>query len=176
MAKREAEKQAKLEKERIVEEERLAKEKAEKDRIETEKQAKIEAERKAEADRLAKERAEQEEKERIRKEANDKLLKAQAVNKDKRAKESEENVAKGLSDLDGLNEFNKGKTIIKKYFKANNEVIADNQITLLKNFVTACIKKKNKRWKKEAKQDWVLVVKWVGKPIAKNWYNELIEN
>ncbi len=78
-----------------------------------------------------------------------------------------------LSELKELNEFNKGKSIVEEYYKANNETIADDQTELLKNFVSACIKKKNKRWEKEGKQDWVLVKKWIGQATAKKWHNQL---
>jgi tetratricopeptide (TPR) repeat protein len=81
-----------------------------------------------------------------------------------------------LSELKDLNDFNNGKKIIEKYHKAiGSTLITDkNSISVLKEFIKRCIEKSNRRWKKEGKQDWVLVKKWVGEETAQKWYNEIM--
>ena len=144
--------------------------------IEAERLAKEESERKAEAERIAKEKAEQEELMRILKQKEEELKKSQEANKEKRENEAKEILIKGLIELKDLNDFNKGKPIIEKYFKLleGSLITEESQVSLLKDFVTRCIQKSNKRWKKQGKQDWALVKKWVGQNLAKDWYSKVI--
>jgi len=82
-----------------------------------------------------------------------------------------------LNELKGLNDFNNGKKIIEKYYKSiGSTFITDkNSISVLKEFIKRCIEKSNKRWKKEGKQDWALVKKWVGQETAQKWFNEMMK-
>lgn len=78
----------------------------------------------------------------------------------------------GIEELDGLNDFNKGKKIIAEYFNANDNAISDNAMAELKEFVIRCICKKSKRWYNKGEQDWNLIKKWLGDDVADEWYNE----
>ncbi|MEA3317758.1 MAG: TIGR03986 family CRISPR-associated RAMP protein, partial [Bacteroidota bacterium] len=46
---------------------------------------------------------------------------------------------------------------------------------IIKKHINNLSSKKLKRWQKFPKKDWVLVLNWVDKQTAQNWYNELIE-
>ena len=78
-----------------------------------------------------------------------------------------------LDDLNGVNDFNKGKKIIEEYYKANGNTIPKSELSIVKEFVFNCIGISNKRWKKKGKQDWKLVIKWIGQETAQKWFNEL---
>ena len=163
-AKREAEKQAKIEAEQKAKQERLAKEKAEQERIEAEKRAKEEAERKAEEERLAKEKAERVERERLIKEREEEERQRQEANKAK--------LAKGLSILEDEQSYNSGKNLIVKYKKGNE--INKEDVTMIKSFVEKSFNASDKEWNnfKRGKR-WKEISGWVGKQTAQQWYNEI---
>ncbi|MBN2663644.1 MAG: hypothetical protein JXR68_08330, partial [Bacteroidales bacterium] len=103
-------------------------------------------------------------------------LKRQEENKRKKEQEKAKLLEEGLNLTEDLNDFNKGKIIVEKFYKAKNEkqIVGEN-LQILKTFVEKCIKKSNNRWKKAGDKDWKLVEKWVGKEIAQQWFNELIK-
>ncbi len=175
IAQRAAEQEAKAEADRKAEELRKAIILEEEQRAEAERLARLEAERQAEAERLEKKRLERKAVEDLLRQKEDELKKSQEANILKKETELGELLSKGLLELNGLNDFEKGKKITESYFKANNSALITDpvQIDLLKQFVAACISKSNKRWKKAGKQDWVLVVKWVGKEMAEQWFDKL---
>ncbi|MCF6357414.1 MAG: cell envelope integrity protein TolA [Draconibacterium sp.] len=167
-AQRESEREAKIEAERKIKAEELAKEKAEQVRIEAEKRAKEEAIRRDEEERIANEKAEQEEKERLQKEREDKLKQAQEAN----AAKKEELKSTGLLTLANIDEFTKGKNIIKDYKKLKKS-IDSSQFEYIKDFIKRCINKDNKKWKSVKRENWKDVKSWVGQETAQQWYNEL---
>ena len=171
MAEREAEKQAKLEKERIEEEERLAKEKAEKDRIEAKKQVKIEAERKAEADRLAKEKAEKDAYEKLEKEKAEKEKQAQEANQ----QAIDQITNQGYVFLEQENNFEQGRNKIEKFRK--KAPIKEKDFPIIKSFVKRFFDSTKRDWKNfKNGKNWKKVISWVGKETAQSWYNEMIDN
>lgn len=102
-------------------------------------------------------------------------LKRQQENKRKKELEKEKLLEDGLNLHKDLNDFNKGKEIVKEFYKAKNEQqIEGRNLQILKVFIENCIAKSNKRWKKTGDKDWKLVEKWVGKEIAQQWFNEII--
>jgi len=169
IAQREAEKQAKLELKRKEEAERLAKEKAEQERIEAEKQAKLDAERKAEKERILKEKAEQEERERIIREKAEQELRKQEANKAKR----EELANSGLIILNEIEEYNKGKYIIKEYKKIN-KTIDSSQFQFIKEFVKKCYGQgKTSDWKNIKRGNWKEIKSWTNEDVVKELFKEL---
>lgn len=175
IARREAEKQASSEAKRKAEQEQISKAKAEKERIEAEKQAKLEADQKAEKERMQKEQEKKEKLEALLKQHEEEDKQRREANKAKREKEQKSIMEKGLKDLINFNDFNKGKKIIEPYFKSlEGKLIEDEtQVKILKDFISRCIQKSNKRWKKEGDKDWKLVIKWTGKEPAQQWFNEM---
>ncbi|PJB59952.1 MAG: hypothetical protein CO098_00620, partial [Bacteroidetes bacterium CG_4_9_14_3_um_filter_41_19] len=124
---------------------------------------------------IEKERLEREELERLLQKKEDDLKNAREANLIKKESEIERIVTKGLDELSTLNDFDKGKKIIEQYFKAlESDLITDEvQVRFLEIFIEHCIRKSNKRWKKAGKQDWVLVVKWIGKEMAQQWFDSM---
>ncbi len=165
IAKREAEKQEKIEAERKAEKERLAKEKAEKERIEAERQAKEEAKHKAEEERIAREKAEKEERERLVKQREEKEKQRQKANIEK--------LAKGLSALGQEPSYYSGKNVIDRYRKKNK--IGEDDISYIKSFVEKFFNASDKEWKnfKRGKR-WKEIRGWVGKETAQQWFDEII--
>ena len=82
-----------------------------------------------------------------------------------------------LQLIKDFNDFNKAKKIIENYYKStgNVEVADKEQISLLKSFVSRCIQKSNKRWKRSGDKDWKLVIKWIGSETAQQWFDEFIK-
>jgi len=172
IAQREQERKAKLEEEQRIEAERIAAEKAEQERIEAEVRAKEEAARKAEEELIAKEKAEQEEKERIIKEKEEELIKAQEANK----KRAEGLASEGLTILINIDDFTKGKNIIKEYRKRVSKSIDSSQLDFIKEFVKRCIPKgKSGDWKNVKRGNWKEIKGWVGQETAQQWFNSLIK-
>ena len=176
IARKELELQQKLqakqkEKEAIIKAEQEEKEKAEVERI-----AKIEAKRKAEQERIAEEKRIEEERLNLIRKKEEELKNSQekniAINADKIARILDE----GLSPIKELDDFNSGRKIIEQYFKTqSSKFIEGENAEILKYFIHNCIAKNNKRWKKFPKQDWTLVIKWLGKPTAQKWFDEIIK-
>lgn len=165
---RKIERNAKLEADRIAEQERIAHEKAERDRIEAEKQAVIEAEIKVEAERIALKKAEAERIVKLLKDNAAEEKRRQDANKEKK----EKLLNTGLSLLANINEFSKGKSIMKVYKKANQTIDLD-QLEYIKIFIQNCIKTNNRKWKSFKRDNWKDVKSWVGEDTAHQWYNEL---
>ena len=166
---REEARKAKIDAERRIEEERIAKEKAELERIEAEKQANIDAERKIEEERIAKEKA--------IKEANDKRLKdsaeleirRQEANKAKR----EELANKGLGVLKDIDDFKKGKNIIKEYKKLNKTIDIPN-LDFIKDFVKRCYGQgKASDWKNVKRGYWKDVKSWTNQDFTNELFDEI---
>ena len=107
---------------------------------------------------------------------NDELKEKQEANKQQKEKENSKLLETGLILPDDLNNFNEGRKITEVFFKAKGQkYIESDNAEMLKTFVRRCFQKSNKRWKKKGKQDWKLVEKWVGKPTAQSWYDEIIK-
>ena len=86
----------------------------------------------------------------------------------------EELAKKGLSILNDIDNFNKGKNIIKEYKKINKE-IDKTQFEYIKNFIKRCIPNgKPADWKNVKRGNWKDIKSWVGQETAQQWYNELI--
>ena len=175
IAQRANEHKAKLKEDQLAEELRMANEREEQDRVESVMLAKIASEKKAEEAIIEKERLEREELERLLQKKEDDLKNAREANLIKKESEIERIVTKGLDELSTLNDFDKGKKIIEQYFKAlESDLITDEvQVRFLEIFIEHCIRKSNKRWKKAGKQDWVLVVKWIGKEMVQQWFDSM---
>ena len=171
IAKREKERLAKLEEERKKEAERIAKEKAEQERIEAEKRAKEEAARKAEEERIAKEKAERERRETLLKKREKEEKQRQVANKQKKEKLATE----GLSILNDIEDFNKGKKIIRDYKKIKGN-IDQAQFEFIRMFVERCIHKgKPADWKNIKRGNWKDIKGWVGQEIAKEWFENIMK-
>ena len=168
IAQREIERKTKLEADRIAEEERFAIEKAELDRIDAEKQAIIDAKMQAEAEYIAREKAEADRIEKILKDNADEEKSRQEANKAKK----EELINSGLSSIADIDDFNKGKSIIKSYRKLNRTINSD-QFEHIKLFIQSCINKDIKKWKSIKRDNWKEVRSWVGQETAQNWYTQL---
>jgi len=171
IARREQERIMKAKAIRKAEAERIAKEKAEKERIEAEKREREEAARKAEEERIAKEKAEKEEREALLKQKAEKERQQQEANKQKREKLAQE----GLAILNDIDDFNKGKNIIKEYKKIN-KTIPPEQYSYIKEFIKRCIPKgKPADWKNIKRGNWKDVRGWVGQDNMQEWFNEMIK-
>lgn len=138
-----------------------------------EKRLKTEAEKAAERKRLNEIKAKEEQRQaELQREADD-LDKRQKANKKAKEDHSKLLLKSGLIILEELNNFKQDKKIIIDFFKATNEeLICDDNLDNLKQFVMRCIVKSNKRWEKEKDKDWKLVIKWIGKETAEKWFNE----
>lgn len=100
---------------------------------------------------------------------------SQSRNKCIREVKSKEVLHNGLNISKDENSLNAERKNIEKYFKANGSISKGEDLTKLKFFIARCYVKSNKRWKKFGKQDWHLVIKWVGRETAKQWYNEIVD-
>jgi hypothetical protein len=170
-AKREAYRIAKIKEEQRLRDEQIAEEKAEQEKIEAEKRAKEEAKRKAELERIAIENAKREEIERLKKQKEEEERKRQEANKEKRGKLAEE----GLVVLNDINDFNKGKNIIREYKKISKS-IDSTQFQYIKQFIIRSIpNSKPADWKNIKRGNWKDVKKWVGAETAQQWYDEIIK-
>ncbi len=167
LAKREAQKQAKIEAERKAGQERIAKEKARQERIEAEKKAKEEAERKAEEERLAREKAGQQERER--------LLRQRAEEEKRRQEANEQKLEKGLALLETEGNYYQGRKLIIKYKKRTGK-LGENDLSLIKSFVEKHFDASDKDWTKfKNGKKWKDVQGWAGREIAQQWFKELLK-
>jgi len=176
ITRRELELQQKLQTEQKEKQAKIKAEQEEIQRIEAERLAKIETQIKADQERIATEkRIEEERLALIRK--NEKELKAhQEKNIKIKAEKIQKILNTGLNEkLKGKSDFNKSKKEIEEYFTAlgKDEFIEGEQAEILFEFIKRCIEKSHKRWKKFPKQEWALVIKWLGKPTAQKWCNEI---
>jgi hypothetical protein len=171
ITKREKEQKAIIEKQKQLEAEKIAREKAEQERLEKEQKAKEEAERKAEEERIAKEKAEREKREHFLKQREEEEKQRQEANKQKREKLAQE----GLRVLNDIDNFNKGKNIIKEYKKIN-KAISREQYNYIKEFIKRCIPKgKPADWKSLKRGNWKDIKSWVGQETAQEWFNKMMK-
>jgi CRISPR/Cas system CSM-associated protein Csm5 (group 7 of RAMP superfamily) len=168
--KEEQEKIKQIQIEKQKEEQRKRKE--EKDKKERERLAKIEEEKKKEEEKIAKEKEIEEKHKAILLEKEKQIKKAQEENKKNKEIEIQNIINNGLVEIKNMIDFETGKKIIEEYYKAiNMQKITGENKALLSDFVINCIKTNNKRWKKYGKQDWKLVIKWIGNTEAYSLYN-----
>jgi len=171
ITKREKEQKAIIEKQEQLEAEKIAREKAEQERLEKEQKAKEEAARKAEEERIAKEKAEREKRKQLLKQREEEEKQRQEANKQKREKLAQE----GLRVLNDIDNFNKGKNIIKEYKKIN-KAISREQYNYIKEFIKRCIPKgKPADWKSLKRGNWKDIKSWVGQETAQEWFNEMMK-
>jgi CRISPR type III-A-associated RAMP protein Csm5 len=87
-------------------------------------------------------------------------------------KQLDELLNKGLSVLANIDEFTKGKNIIKK-FKQNTD-IDKQEFDYIKSFIKCCIDKNgDKGWASIKRDNWKDVSSWVGKKTAEQWFSEI---
>jgi CRISPR-associated protein Csm5 len=174
--KREQEQQKKLENIRKQQEtEQKAKQEVIK-KAEQEKQKRIEEQKRKEQERIAEEKIKEEERIAFQREKERRLKEAHEKNIKIKAEKTHKILSAGLSEkLIEKSDFNKSKKDIEKYFSAlgKDKFIEGEQAEILFEFIKRCIEKSNKRWKKFPKQDWTLVIKWLGKPTSQKWFDEM---
>ena len=177
IARRQLELQQKLEAEQKEKKAKIKAEQEEKERAEADRLAKIEAKRKADQERIAEEKRIEEERLALIRKKEEELKTSQEKNIAINAEKTVRILDEGLSAIKELNDFNRGKIIIEQYFKTqSSKFIEGENAEILKYFIHNCIAKNNKRWKKFPKQDWTLVIKWLGKPTAQKWFDEIIKH
>lgn len=99
--------------------------------------------------------------------------KRQQANEKYRAKQQQNTLQQGLEPLEKMNDYDEGRKYIEQYFVANNQNISSAQLPFLERFIRQMIYQKPKDWKKLNKGKWKLVIKWVGKELAAQWFNKM---
>lgn len=180
----------KADKQKILDDDRIAREKLivakaaeikiqkeEELKKETERLVKIEADRKAEEDRIAKARQLAEEREALIKAQQEDREAAEMKNKADKEKRAEELSKTGLEQLlVEISDYNEGDKIITEYLKLN-KVIPESEysaiLVFLKRSYNSATNKERKNWKKFNKRPWSRVKPWVGHEIAIKWFEAI---
>ncbi len=168
-AKKEAERQARIEEEKQKEAERKAKEKAEQERIEAEKRARAEAARKAAEEQIAKEKKDREERQRLLAQRAEEEKQRQIAN----VKQREKVKKQGLAVLKEQTDFYKGIKLIKEYKKQVGGSIKPDQLEHIAEFVTNLYNPDDNKWRSFNKAYWKNIKQLVNKDIARQWFDEL---
>lgn len=111
--------------------------------------------------------------ERIAQEKRD-AEKTKAQENEKKANEE------GLSKLAEILDFKKGKAVVDNWLKrTKSETVSEDNHQDIYSFLVRCLQNASNSDKKEFNKPmnksniWLNVCKWVSKPIAETWYNEL---